>query len=258
MAGSGYVEQSHPDQPVTRYVDTTLSERIALYFNEFEVPDITWLGHNASALSLWTAALGVWTPDVAKQELDLILEAATRLRLLTDGMRDYIKLDGYGGKTVALAEAVEGAIGLLNGAVEEKGARISVERLPDIQVDSMLQQVFYNLFSNAIKYVAHDVSPDVRVKYEERTNHHTFIVSDNGVGFSQDDAERIFGLSTRLYPAGSPFWGSGIGLAVVREHVERLGGRVWAESSVGEGASFTVVLPKKSTDHEHTPDSRRL
>lgn len=122
----------------------------------------------------------------------------------------------------------------------------------------ILEQVLINLLTNAIKFVAPGVQPQVRVWVEERkseeacltqTNsppHSDWIrlwVQDNGIGIADSDLERIFSVFERLH--GSEVYpGTGIGLAIVRKGVERMGGRVGVESQLGRGSRFWIELPK--------------
>jgi light-regulated signal transduction histidine kinase (bacteriophytochrome) len=99
-----------------------------------------------------------------------------------------------------------------------------------------------NLFDNAIKYSSHTKTPTIRAWSKQNGNETVYSVSDNGVGFDMQYHDKLFGVferlhSTREYP------GTGVGLAIVHRVVTRLGGRVWAESSPGQGAVFHFALP---------------
>jgi signal transduction histidine kinase len=101
-------------------------------------------------------------------------------------------------------------------------------------------QVFQNLISNAIKY-RREEPPCIRVEAKRDTSNWVFSVADNGRGFDQQFAERIFGLFQRLH--GRDVEGTGIGLAIARKIVERHGGRIWANSKEGVGSTFYFSLP---------------
>ena len=125
-----------------------------------------------------------------------------------------------------------------------KAARIEIAPLPPLQGDPVLmRQVWCNLLSNAIKYSA-PRGADARVEVTGTTDGRTcrYLVRDNGVGFDPRHAERLFGVFQRLH-GGDEFEGTGVGLAIVRSIVERHGGRVWAESEPGAGATFGFELP---------------
>jgi PAS domain S-box-containing protein len=113
--------------------------------------------------------------------------------------------------------------------------------LPLVQANAaLLTQVFSNLLQNAVKFVAPGTRPVVRVTAEAHDGVARFKVADNGLGIAGHLHERIFGMFERLDPA---FEGTGIGLAIVKRAVERMGGRVGVESATGAGSTFWFELP---------------
>ena len=141
--------------------------------------------------------------------------------------------------------------------VQQKGAIIMVDPLPVIRGNKrQLQQMLQNLLSNALKYSQSGVAPHIQVRsktirgaeakaglpVEASKLYHLLEVSDNGIGFEQENAERIFNVFTRLH-GNAEYKGTGVGLSIVRKVVENHSGFVWAESTPGEGATFKVLLP---------------
>lgn len=121
--------------------------------------------------------------------------------------------------------------------------RISVGPLPAVQADAvLLRQVWANLISNAIKYSSKRAQPLIEVSGQRVGSEVIYTVCDNGVGFDMQHHDRLFEVFQRAHLA-TEFPGSGIGLAIVQRIVARHDGRVWAESSTGEGARFHVALP---------------
>jgi len=122
-------------------------------------------------------------------------------------------------------------------------ARIEYGELPVVQGDpTMLRQVLQNLIGNAFKYSAPVASPVVRISGARVNGEHVISVSDNGVGFDMQHADKLFGMFQRLHPE-QEFRGTGVGLAIVKRLVERHGGRVWADAEAGRGANFRFALP---------------
>jgi len=102
---------------------------------------------------------------------------------------------------------------------------------------------FQNLVGNAIKYRSKK-PPQVDISAAKNGNEEwVFSVKDNGIGIERQYAEKVFGMFSRLNERKYP--GSGIGLAICRKVVERLGGRIWAESEKGSGADFKFIIPPK-------------
>ena len=108
---------------------------------------------------------------------------------------------------------------------------------------STLVQVAGNLVSNALKFVSPDVVPEVRIHSEEHDGTVRLRVDDNGIGIAPEHAERVFEVFERLH-SRADFPGTGIGLAIVRKGVERMGGSVGVESEPGTGSRFRVDLPR--------------
>jgi len=161
-------------------------------------------------------------------------------------------------ETVDLDKKVQLVLEDLELSIQEKGASISVDPLPTIQGQRrQLQQLFQNLLSNALKYSKQDVPPVISIRYrtikgkeapvslteaEKELPFHLIEVKDNGIGFEQKEAERIFQMFQRLH-GKTEYEGTGIGLAIVQKVVENHRGYIWATSAPGAGATFTVLLP---------------
>jgi signal transduction histidine kinase len=128
-----------------------------------------------------------------------------------------------------------------------KGRRIEwrVAPLPGIGADpTLMLQVWVNLLSNAIKYTRPREAAVIEIGCDEsRREEVAFFVRDNGIGFSMDYADKLFGVFERLHHTGE-FEGTGIGLAIVRRIIQRHEGRTWAEGKPGAGATFWFSLSK--------------
>lgn len=120
---------------------------------------------------------------------------------------------------------------------------VSLGAMPPVRGDAaLLRQVWLQLVSNAIKFSSKQTAPCVEISASTDCGLHTYRVLDNGAGFGMAHAGKLFEPFQRLHDGGE-FEGTGLGLATVRQVVERHGGRVWADSQEGKGATFSFALP---------------
>jgi light-regulated signal transduction histidine kinase (bacteriophytochrome) len=155
---------------------------------------------------------------------------------------------GANGKTlreISCDDALNKAITNLQATVEQSGAVVTHDSLPKVTTDgTQLAQVFQNLVGNAIKYRRAE-APRVHVSATKHNGSEwIFSVRDNGLGIDPRYFERIFILFQRLH-GRNEFEGTGIGLAICRKILERMGGRIWVESQPGEGSTFYFTLPER-------------
>ncbi|MGO9246712.1 MAG: sensor histidine kinase, partial [Verrucomicrobiia bacterium] len=106
------------------------------------------------------------------------------------------------------------------------------------------RQAIANLLDNAIKYSRDAKPPRIVVRGAVENGQFVFSVSDNGCGFDMKDHEKLFQIFQRLHTAAE-FEGTGIGLSTVKRAIEKQGGRVWARSEPGKGATFTFAIPRR-------------
>jgi PAS domain S-box-containing protein len=181
--------------------------------------------------------------ETALKYVDFAVDGARRMKQLIDALLVYSRVDARGGdfERVQLSAAFENVVQSIRLLVQESGARITCDELPEVWGDSaQLEQVLQNLISNAIKFRS-DRPPEIRVQCADHGTHWEVSVQDNGIGFEPRHADRIFQMFQRVHDRGS---GSGIGLAIARRIIGRHGGRIWASAVVGEGAVFRFTLPK--------------
>jgi len=120
---------------------------------------------------------------------------------------------------------------------------IRIDDLPECVGDaSLLRQVFGNLLSNAIKFTRKKPQAAVEVGCRAEGGEYVYFVRDNGAGFDAKYADKLFSPFQRLHCAND-FEGTGVGLSIVKRIVSRHGGRIWAESEPGQGATFYFTLP---------------
>ena len=176
---------------------------------------------------------------------EFIISSADRMQQLLDDLLEYAR-SGRSEVPVELLDCrrvVDNVLSGLGSAIADKGARVTVGELPRDIVSSrlVLTQVLHNLLANALKFVDPATVPQVRIEGTVRDGVATFRVSDNGLGIEPGQEERVFEPFKRLHSRDA-FPGSGIGLAICRRLVERLGGRIWVEPQA-QGTTFVMELP---------------
>jgi two-component system, LuxR family, sensor kinase FixL len=193
--------------------------------------------------------------------LDRIENACTRMKTLIDDLLSFSAMSGAATQLmeeVPMMEVISHVLEDLELSIQEKQAVIEVDQLPVIKGQArQLHQAFQNLLDNALKYSKPDIPPRIRIRYqvvksadlpplsmlqETQQTFHLMKVEDNGIGFEQKDAERIFQVFTRLHGNGSSM-GTGVGLSIVQKVVNNHNGVVWAQSEPGQGTTFYIVLP---------------
>ncbi|MCS7305024.1 MAG: ATP-binding protein [Thermoguttaceae bacterium] len=182
--------------------------------------------------------------------LDLSAEACQRLQRMIQDLLAYSRAGTRGiyFEPVDANQVVQEAIQNLQAAIDQTGAQITLDPLPEVTADAtLLLELFQNLLSNAIKFHAKDRSPKVRIFCQQQDDEWLFGVQDNGIGIDPDAIERIFLIFERLHPE-EEYPGTGIGLAICKRIVERHGGRIWCQSKPGEGSTFYFTLPKRMPD----------
>lgn len=192
------------------------------------------------------------------------LEAANkRMGNLVDDLLNYSQVSQRPAQfdLVNLNDLLQGILDDLELEIEERKATIQMNSLATIRGHQrQLQQLFQNLVSNAIKYNKSGVPPQVQISCnltqgqdvglkltteELQQDFHTIKVCDNGIGFEQKDAERIFQVFQRLH-GNSEYRGTGVGLAIARKVAQNHGGYIRAHSKPGEGSCFEVFLPAEA------------
>jgi PAS domain S-box-containing protein len=195
-----------------------------------------WIARSASA-------------KLSEREIEMlgyVREHGARLQALLSALRQYIYISESGDAgwmRVDCNAVVQTALRNLEGMIADCGAKVICEELPAIEsIEILLVQLFQNLISNAIKYRS-KAPPEIRISAQPESGAWRFTVADNGVGIEPQYLEYIFGMFKRLH--GPQHSGTGIGLAICKAAVERLGGKIWVESKVGEGSAFHFELPRQ-------------
>lgn len=196
--------------------------------------------------------------EVGQECLARMQDAAERMQRLIDGLLTLSRVTTQAQEFVPvhLEEVVREVVRDLEAQIEKVHGRVEIGHLPTIQADPLqMRQLFQNLIGNALKFHRPDEPPLVRVwgRYlRDRTQRAAaqpeteefcrIVVEDNGIGFEEKYAERIFQMFQRLHPR-DVYEGTGVGLAICRKIVQRHGGTITAQSTPGKGSTFICLLP---------------
>ena len=195
--------------------------------------------------------------------LQRMMSASGRMNGLIDGLLEYgrVSTKPRSLQAVDLNHIVREVVDDLEARILQTGAAVEVGALPHVWGDALqMRQLLQNLIGNALKFHKPDSVPHVRVGSpdgeagaggrcacaHESGGLTCVFVSDNGIGFEAEHAERIFDVFERLNGASRTYEGSGVGLAICRKITQQHGGIISARSQPGQGATFTVVLPVAS------------
>ncbi|MGE5489691.1 MAG: sensor histidine kinase, partial [Actinomycetota bacterium] len=183
--------------------------------------------------------------EAGQTYINFMVDGASRMQILVDDLLHYSRLTRVDQthQEVDMETVLDGVLADLQLFIKESGARIEASPLPVIQGDtSQLRALLQNLVSNAVKYRAPDRSPEVHIGASVQAEEATFWVRDNGIGIDPRYFEKIFVIFQRLHTR-TEYPGTGIGLAICKKIVDNHGGRIWVESSPGQGATFFFTLP---------------
>jgi light-regulated signal transduction histidine kinase (bacteriophytochrome) len=182
----------------------------------------------------------------AKQLIDAIVRNVEKMASLIDALLKYSRL---GRKELTINQVDMGAVvkqALWEVYQEDEYPEVTLDvgsLLPAQGDATLLKQVWINLISNALKFSSKNPAPKIEIGSMENGAEVTYFIKDNGVGFDMQFYNKIFGVFQRLH-SSEEFEGSGVGLAIVQKIIQRLGGKIWAESVVNEGAHFYFTLPR--------------
>jgi light-regulated signal transduction histidine kinase (bacteriophytochrome) len=188
-------------------------------------------------------------PEDARRFVDQIAASTQHMSSLINDLLSLSRLGRQPIKEqpVSPADIARQAIAELNGTGGGKVAGIRIGDLPRCRADpGLLQQVYVNLLSNALKFSRNREDAVIEVGWRpdlDEPAYHTYFVKDNGAGFDIKYADKLFRVFQRLH-FREDYEGTGVGLAIVQRVIHRHGGRVWAEGEVGKGATFYFTLAR--------------
>lgn len=191
------------------------------------------------------------------ETLKKIVSAARRMDTMIEDILDFSMLgkkqqfELYG-----LSQIVSEVVELLEGTVEHNQVTVQYNDLPKVvMIPAQMRQLFQNLISNAIKFKKPGVPPEIQISSQYLSKEQVDAtglwpsdqylqvrLKDNGIGFDQQHAARIFNLFDRLHPR-KDYEGTGLGLAICKKIAENHGGIIYAQSEIGEGSEFSFLIP---------------
>jgi signal transduction histidine kinase len=159
---------------------------------------------------------------------------------------------------VAIGEILSTVLQDLEPTIQATSAQLTIGPMPIILGwPDRLNVLFQNLIGNALKYRQEGVPPRIEISAIQTHNDWEFVVRDNGIGFEQEYADRIFVAFKRLH-VQDRYGGTGLGLAIAKRVVERHGGRIWAEGRPNEGSNFHFTLPARAKETAAAGDAPML
>jgi len=188
---------------------------------------------------------GAGVPPEGRELLDKVCAGAVRMNQLIEDLLRFARFSRQPLQTrpVQMNALVQRVVANFQEQVRASGVQLQIPDLPDCVADGpLLEQVFTNLFSNAVKFTGGRPQPRIEVGAFREAAEQVYFVADNGVGFDMQYADRLFGVFQRLH-SQTEFEGTGIGLSIVHRVIRRHGGRIWAESAPQKGAKFYFSLP---------------
>jgi PAS domain S-box-containing protein len=183
-------------------------------------------------------------PGDGRELLDNIKAGSVRMGHLIQDLLDLSRIDrqSMALRRVNITNLVRETFKELRAQQPNRDIELRLGELPDCMGDpSLLRQVFVNLLSNAVKFTSIRTKAVIEVDCKSEGTKGIYSVRDNGAGFDMQYADRLFGVFQRLHSA-EQFAGTGIGLSIVQRIIHRHGGRIWADSAVGQGATFFFTL----------------
>ncbi|MBN2661656.1 MAG: PAS domain S-box protein [Tannerellaceae bacterium] len=184
--------------------------------------------------------------EEASHFIKTIRSSTLHMNQLIEDLLAYSRLERshFKPERVALQSFIKTLASDFSDAIENEGiiVEIDISEVEIVTDSTGLSIILRNLLENAIKFTRDKPKPRIEINWEKKNAYGIISVKDNGVGFDMKYHNRIFEIFQRLHRS-EDFPGTGIGLAMVFKAVQRMNGKVWAESSLGEGATFFVELP---------------
>lgn len=183
----------------------------------------------------------------ADEFINYAVDGVVRMKTLINDLLVYSRVNTKEAplEDVDCNSVIEQTLTTLKTTIDESKAVVNYEPLPIVKANHLhLSQLFQNLISNAIKFKKPDEAPVVNISAKHAGDEWLFTVQDNGIGIDKEFSDKIFVIFQRLHN-NSEYPGTGIGLAICKRIIEKLGGHLWVESEPGKGSTFSFTIPDK-------------
>ncbi len=184
-------------------------------------------------------------PD-ADDFINYMVSGCSRMKEMIQGVHEYSRIEKEGKfENIDTDEVLKRVLMDQEDVVKGINAIITYDNLPNIKADdSQLYKLFFNLISNALKFINPDKTPEIHISAEKYgKNKYLFSVADNGIGIKKEFSHKIFEVFKTLNGIDK-YEGIGMGLSISKRIVEKYGGQIWVESVEGKGSTFYFTLPK--------------
>jgi PAS domain S-box-containing protein len=199
-----------------------------------------------------------------KQYIEFIKESSKSMLSLVNSLLDWTRLQTgrirFEPEKIEAYKIIDSSLNALSGVAFQKKIEIISDISKDIVIfidKDLMLQVFNNLISNAIKFTPQHGTITISIKPSERMRFIEFSIKDTGVGIKPDDIKKLFKVDTKFTSEGTEGEkGTGLGLSLVKEIIDKHGGKVWVESEFGKGSEFKFTLPTASANILLVDDSK--
>jgi light-regulated signal transduction histidine kinase (bacteriophytochrome) len=196
--------------------------------------------------------------ESSRKNLEKVYHSSVRMRQMIDDIMAYSTLIQWEEKVkYPVEDVLKEALDILEQSLEEKNAVVEYNNLPEACfVPAQFRQLFQNLISNSLKFSKPGEQSIIKIEHQwlrpeelkvtgiiQANSYLQLVFTDNGIGFDQNAAEKIFSLFSRLH-SKTEYEGSGLGLAIAKRIVDNHNGIIYAHGEKGKGASFTVIIPQ--------------
>ena len=186
--------------------------------------------------------------DNTREFMGYVTDGVSRMQKLLTDLLEYSRVtyNQNNVKPTDLNEILFLVINNLTASMKETDTAIYISDLPTVRSSSTeLTQLFQNLLSNSIKFRKKDITPQIHINHRIEGKQHLISVKDNSIGIAKEHQEKVFGIFERLH-SKQDYEGSGIGLATCKKIVNKMGGKIWLNSTYGDGTTFYITVPQIS------------